>query len=417
MTLNWTDGDAAVFAVGAGATNSGSAASTTTFTITMNQNHTVAGMFNGSLNPNSCHVTIQGAGTITWVAGNLNAMSMGTSSDGSTASIAINVPTAGGTTAGICAEQTGNFFLNGDSSGFAGGTYLGYNGSSFASGVWHFNNNLAFGTSPIILLNCIGGALVTETTGLTISNAVTMYGKFSANVNTIGSLPQPATLNLDAVGTPQQVTFSGPWQLANGSGWTGANIYASTAPWGNYTVVTLNAGHGTGDPSDLINISGPLSGSCALTKGGSGILELSEDNSAFSGPLIITNGTLRVSYPTALGCNGAVSTNGTVTVASGATSGTLDLNGNSINAALVLNGAGNSGNGALVNSNTITPAVLNAPSGILAALITSPFTSTTIATPVTATVTGGGGSGATAVASLGVTTNTPHRLPWHSRHR
>lgn len=190
--IAFVEGSAACFGVGAGSTNNpnGTPDSTLTYTITMNQNHSVAGMFNGSLAPNSCHVTIQGAGTITWVAGNLNAMSMGTSSDGSTASIAINVPTAGGTTAGICAEQTGNFFLNGDSSGFAGGTYLGYNGSSFASGVWHFNNNLAFGTSPIILLNCIGGALVTESSGLTISNAVTMYGSL---VRT--SIPSAARLN------------------------------------------------------------------------------------------------------------------------------------------------------------------------------------------------------------------------------
>ena len=101
---------------------------------------------------------------------------------------------------------------------------------------------------------------------------------------------KPALLNVDAFGTPQNVTFSGPWQLANGSGWTGANIgpgsiYATTAPWGNYTVLTLNAGHGANDSGDLVNISGPVSGSCALTKGGSGILELSGDNSAFSGPL------------------------------------------------------------------------------------------------------------------------------------
>src|SRR5690349_8426897 len=61
----WVDGDAAVFAVGAGATNNGVASSTTTFTVTMNQNHTVAGFFIGPLNPNSCHVTIQGAGTLT----------------------------------------------------------------------------------------------------------------------------------------------------------------------------------------------------------------------------------------------------------------------------------------------------------------------------------------------------------------
>jgi autotransporter-associated beta strand protein len=124
--------------------------------------------------------------------------------------------------------------------------------------------------------------------------------------------------------------------------------------------------------------------------------------------LVITNGTLRVSWPTALGCNGTASTNGTVAVQSGsgvgATSGTLDLNGYAVNAALVLNGTGNnSGNGALVNSNLTSTAVLNAPNGVLAALITSPFTSTTIAAPVTATVTGGGGSGATAFASLGVT--------------
>src|SRR5262249_40315350 len=144
-------------------------------------NHTVAGFFNGSLNPNSCHVIVQGAGTLNFLAGNLNAMSMGTSSDGSTASITINVPIGGGTTAGICAEQAGEFFLNGDSTTFAGGTYLGYNGSSFSTGVWHFNNNGSFGTSPIILLRCTGGALVTETSGLIITNPVNVYQKLSAN--------------------------------------------------------------------------------------------------------------------------------------------------------------------------------------------------------------------------------------------
>jgi autotransporter-associated beta strand protein len=233
-----------------------------------------------------------------------------------------------------------------------------------------------------------------------------MYQKFSPNIVTTGSTPQPAILNLVAAGT-SGVTFSGPWALSDGSGWTGANIYVHPSAWGAYTVLTLNAGHGSGDQSDLINISGPLSGRCAFTKGGSGILELSGNNSAFSGPLTIANGTLRVGYPTALGCNGAVSTNATITVASGTTSGTLDLNGYAVNAALILNGAGSeNGNGALVNSNLSSSAVLNAPSGILGALITSPFTSTTMAAPVTATVTGGGGTGAIAAASLGVSTNT-----------
>src|SRR5580700_6445250 len=39
--VHFTEGDAAVFAVGAGATNSGNGATTTTFTVTMNANHTV----------------------------------------------------------------------------------------------------------------------------------------------------------------------------------------------------------------------------------------------------------------------------------------------------------------------------------------------------------------------------------------
>src|ERR1019366_9338263 len=327
----WVESIAACFAVGAGATNSGSAASTTAFTITMNANHTVAGFFDGPLSPDSCKVTVQGAGTMTMVAGNLNAMGLATSGDGSVGTITIAVPIAGTTTAGICAENGGEVFLNGDSTGFAGGTYLGYNLSSFASGVWHFNDNNASGTSPIILLNAIGGALVTETSGLNITNPVTMYSRYSSAITTVGWVPLPQLLNVDAGPQsfpPKHVTFSGPWQLSNGSGWTGANIYANTSPWGNYTVLTLNTGYGAGDPGDLVNISGPLSGSCALTKGGSGILELSGNNSAFSGPLSITNGTVRIGYPTGLGCNGAVSTNGTVTVVSGATiSATPDLNG------------------------------------------------------------------------------------------
>ncbi|HVM50529.1 MAG TPA: autotransporter-associated beta strand repeat-containing protein [Candidatus Acidoferrum sp.] len=250
---------------------------------------------------------------------------------------------------------------------------------------------------------------MTESSGITITNAVDIYNKYSPSVSVIGSTQTVATLNL--VATPAGVNFSGPWFLSGGSGWSGANIYATNWAWGNYTALNLAAGHGTGDNSDLINISGKLLGQCALTKLGSGILELSGDNSAFSGPLAINNGTLRVNYPTALGCDGAISTNGTITLGSAIfnstnTYGTLDLNGYAVDAALVLGGTGNAGNGVLVNSNLDSTAVLNAPNGVLAALITSPFVSTTIATPVTVSVTGGGGGGATAIASLGVTANS-----------
>src|SRR6478672_4956991 len=48
--IGWTDGDAAVFGVGVGATNSGTASSTTAFTVTANANHVIAGIFDGPLN-------------------------------------------------------------------------------------------------------------------------------------------------------------------------------------------------------------------------------------------------------------------------------------------------------------------------------------------------------------------------------
>src|ERR1017187_808266 len=85
----WVESSAACFAIGAGATNTGVASSTTTVAITMNGNHTVAGFFAGPLAPSSCHVTIQGAGTMTMVAGNLNAMALATSTDGSIGTITI----------------------------------------------------------------------------------------------------------------------------------------------------------------------------------------------------------------------------------------------------------------------------------------------------------------------------------------
>jgi autotransporter-associated beta strand protein len=89
-------------------------------------------------------------------------------------------------------------------------------------------------------------------------------------------------------------------------------------------------------------------------------------------------------------------------VSSGAT---LDLNGQTgINASINLYGSGNnSGNGSLVNSNATTTAVLNGPSGVESAIVTTAFTSTAIPGTAAFTVTGGNGTGATAVPSLGLT--------------
>ena len=58
----WPEGNAAVFAVASGT-------GTPAFVVTMNANHTVAGIFDGSLTPNPCQVAITGSGIITIPSG------------------------------------------------------------------------------------------------------------------------------------------------------------------------------------------------------------------------------------------------------------------------------------------------------------------------------------------------------------
>ena len=110
-------------------------------------------------------------------------------------------------------------------------------------------------------------------------------------------------------------------------------------------------------------------------------------------------------------------TNGTVTVASAAAPSisTVTL----VNAAIVLNGTGNtSGNGALVNSNLTSTAVLNAPSGVLAALVTTPFTASTIDGSLASATRERRQRqrGNAAVPSLGVTAAYLHGYPRHQKY-
>ena len=136
---------------------------------------------------------------------------------------------------------------------------------------------------------------------------------------------------------------------------------------------------------------------------GTGTATLAGANT-YAGLTTVSTGTLKLGNPNALGYGGITTTGaGTTTVQSnqGATvaaGATLDLGGTvGINEVITLNGTGIGAAGALINSNATTPAVLE---GNMA--------SATVATPgITAntvvTITGGGGTGAVAVASLGVT--------------
>ncbi|MEY2427170.1 MAG: fibronectin-binding autotransporter adhesin, partial [Verrucomicrobiota bacterium] len=254
---NFTEGNAAVFAVGAGATNSGTAASTTTFTVTMNNPHTVAGFFDGALMPNSCIVTITGSGVITLPAGQ-DAFDVDNSTDSSVGQVIVNnVMTGPGQ---ITAEGNGQIFLNGVNT-FTGGLTLGYaNGGNAAvfTGIVNFNNSASFGTGGIIISNTATfvSALVAEgTSAITVTNPVTVMTSNSPSLNIVGN--------------PAGVTFSGPWVL-------------------NKTL-TL----GSGVAGNLVTISGIISGSGGLTKFNPATLALTGANT-YTGGTTNNAGTLSV---------------------------------------------------------------------------------------------------------------------------
>ena len=331
----FTESDAVVFAVGAGATNAGVAASTTAFTVTAANNHTVAGFFNGSLNPNSCIVTLNGAGKFTIPTG-LQGFNMANSTDSSTGWLIISNVVAGAGTP--TPEGNGQLFFRGTNT-YTGGTSLGYSGASW-SGILNFNNPYAFGTGAIKLLRGYSGsagALVVEVaSAITITNAVDWSG----------SLSNPPYLNI--VGNANGLTFSGPWNL-------GTKV--------------CNVGSG-GSAANQVIISGVMSGSGGgLSKYNTGLMQLTGANT-YTGKSSVQNGILKVSSlnkvtgGTASSSLGAPTTtaNGTIGLGATSTTGTLLYTGAGETTDRVLDLAGttggatiqNDGSGAIIFSTTLT---------------------------------------------------------------
>ena len=147
----FTEGDAAVFAVGSGATNNvnGAGTNTTTFTVTVNNTHTIAGIFHSYLRPKSCRVTIDGTGSLSLASG-FDAFNITTNAvDGSLGVVTVNVPLTGPGT--LTAENNGGqIFLNASNS-YAGGTQIGFSNITAFAGILNFNNSNAFGTGPIVI--------------------------------------------------------------------------------------------------------------------------------------------------------------------------------------------------------------------------------------------------------------------------
>jgi len=273
--VNFVENEALLFAC-----NSGTG--TPAFTVTMNANHTVAGFFDGSLNPNPCPATIAGTGTLFLLANNLNACDpTDDNGTGDPGVIAINVVLAGPSTGGLCIENgAGYTYLNGANT-YSGGTYLGFTGSSFASGTVYYNTSASFGSGPIYLMNSGGGALVAEgTAAITIPNNVVNYNYYPTYATGI-----PAQVNL--VGTTGGATFSGNWIMSGGGGGTGATtVYATTAPLANYSSVTIKT---VGTAGQSVIISGAISGTNTVIQTGTQPLYITPTAGAnpFAGTFVV----------------------------------------------------------------------------------------------------------------------------------
>ena len=178
----------------------------------------------------------------------------------------------------------------------------------------------------------------------------------------------------------------------------------TTAPVINNRPFAITANNGTIDTGGVADIfTGAFTGAGTLvvnssTAGGS--LTLTSANTFAGGVNVSSGATVKIANSTALGF-GSLSTKAVgTTVAAG---GQLDLNGTTgVNEVITLNGSGPDGHGALTNSNASSAAVLS--NGIATATIPNPGTAYTAAPSVTASAPANGTTAA-ANATLGLPTN------------
>ncbi len=322
--VNFVESEAACFAFGA------LGGSASTFTITMNSSHTVAGLFNGPLNPKSCYVTINGPGSMIIPGTAAQGINTGGSTLGQTTINAV----ISGVGAIIEPEGAGSLYLYGANT-YSGGTILDQ------TGIIYFTNGAAFGSGPISIA-ITGGALVNNAT-----SAVLITNTFTGG-----------TYNLNIVPGSGGTTFSGPWSLGATSptigagstaGWvltisgaitgtgnfnkynsgtmilTGVNTYSgSTSNGGPFTISgagqlgsgsyagkITNSGTFTYASSASQTFSGIMSGTGALVESGPGKLTLTAANT-YTGTTTVGGGIL------ALGTGGSIG-GSAVTVSSGGT--------------------------------------------------------------------------------------------------
>jgi fibronectin-binding autotransporter adhesin len=290
-----------------------------------------------------------------------------------------NISGTGGLTLD-CPISAGTVVLSGSNS-FTGNVNV-------ASGALRITNSSALGaavpagTKTITLTNGTAGnpQLRLDGTGGDIDLAATIRFTTS-NVN--GAIINEAGNNI----------LRGNFTLTSGGGDTKILVNADSltlegniAPNNTGRALQLS-GAGNGTSTGIIS-NGTASQLLALVKNDGGTWTVTGANT-YSGLTTVNLGTLRIGHPSALG-NGI----GATAVASG---GTLDLNGQAgVNEVITLNGAGAGGIGALVNQ-SVTPAAI--ANGITSVSLTAGGTHSAVPSVTIS----GTGAGATATATLGVT--------------
>ncbi|HUA64907.1 MAG TPA: LamG-like jellyroll fold domain-containing protein [Alphaproteobacteria bacterium] len=270
---NWIESTAVCFGVGTGP-------GTPAFSVLMNGNHTVAGIFDGPLNPDACVVTVYGSGIMT-IASGLQGFNIYNSSSTDPGTLTISNTIAG---TGIFDPQNdGQIYLCGSNT-WTGGTSLGYSGASW-DGTVYFDTTNAFGTGTIYTSNCLGGALVMNaTSALTITNPLFFPTPTSATLYLVGgssgltfagpwTVNQAATLGIGSVNGPNQLTVTG------NIGGTGALTITNTTS--NTGTLTLTAPEtyggnltiGSGDVA--LAATGSLVNSPTITIGAAGTFDVS----------------------------------------------------------------------------------------------------------------------------------------------
>ncbi|WP_395738056.1 beta strand repeat-containing protein [Prosthecobacter sp.] len=257
-----------------------------------------------------------------------------------------------------------------------------------------------FGLNATGAVNVIHGLTVSGTTTVTggelrvnISNATNSFSLGLLTVSSTGlvSLNNAPGGRADSIGNVTGLNGTGGavQTTATTAGVGGHNGNASTLAITNtadYSSATLLR-DGTATT---------LGVTLLLTKAGTGTQTLTAANT-YTGLTSVTNGTLKIGNANALGGRaGIVATNAdNGTRVSG--TGTLDLGGQTgVTEVIRLNGTGFGGSGALINSSGTAASISN---GIADIVQTA---SGTVATNLT--LSGGGGTGATATLSMGVTT-------------